>query len=71
LISIISYFKNNFDSVKLLKINSSANSESLQLLNINNISRRSYETSKNIMCINLDDTLEVRKTFFDKKKDIF
>lgn len=68
---VISYLKNNFDSVVALKINASANSESLQLLNIKNISKRSLESSKNVMCINLDDNFGVRKTVFSQKKDIF
>jgi hypothetical protein len=71
IIPIVSYLKNNFESVVTLKINTSANSESLQLLNIKNISRRNLESSKNFMCINLDDNFEVRKTVFLPKKEIF
>ncbi len=71
LISVISYLKNNFDSVVVLKINASANSESLHLLNIKNVSTRSLMSSKNLMCLDLDDTFEVRKAVFSQKKNVF
>ena len=69
--SITSYLKDYFDSVKVIKINETANTEALSLLNVKNIQKRKYDNSKNIICLNLDDRLDVRNSFFNTNKNVF
>ena len=67
----INYLKSIFNTLKVLKINISANSESLEMLNINYFIKNKFKNSKSALCVNLDNSLKVRKFFFNFKKDIF
>ena len=65
---IISFIKFKFNYVKIIKINSSCNTEGINLLNIKTINTKNLLKSENTIFINLDDTIKIRK--FIKKFDL-
>lgn len=69
--SLISFLKIKFYSLKIIKINKTANSESLELLNIRNLFKKSSYLTKTILGVNLDNQLKMRKTIFNDNKEIY
>jgi NADH-quinone oxidoreductase subunit G len=66
---LIKYLKSHLTSVTILSINETANVESLSLCNIKKIKSKSGLYEK-FICLNLDDTFQLRKSFSDTKSDI-
>lgn len=56
-----SFIKSKFRSAKVIKINSACNTESVSLSNIKRANRKDLGKSTNVMFINLDDLLGLRK----------
>lgn len=71
LFSLTCYLKKSFETVKILKINESANSESLQYFNIKNVFKRNLNKILNTVCVNLDDTYNTRKNIFNNRTDLY
>lgn len=71
LLSLTCYLKKTFETVKIVKINESVNTESLQYFNIKNVFKRNTNKISNTVCINLDDTYNTRKNLFDNRNDLY
>lgn len=63
------YLKSFFETVKIIKINSSSNKEALLFLNIKNNNIIGNQNS--VLALNNDDTFEFRKYFFSLRKKMF
>jgi NADH-quinone oxidoreductase chain G len=66
---LIKYLKSHLTSITILSINETANVESLSLCNIKKIKSKSGLYDK-FICLNLDDTFQLRKIFSYIKSDI-
>lgn len=71
LLSLTCYLKKSFETVKILKINESVNTESLQYFNIKNFFKKNIDKISNTLCVNLDDTYSIRKNLFNNKNDLY
>jgi NADH-quinone oxidoreductase chain G len=66
---LIKYIKSYLTSATILNINETANVESLSFCNINKINFKSKLESK-FICLNLDDTFQLRKNLWGSKSNI-
>lgn len=71
LLSLTCYLKRTFETVKIIKINESANTDSLQYFNIKNVFKRNINKIFNTVCINLDDKYDTRRKLFNNKNELY
>lgn len=71
LLTLTCYLKKTFETVKVIKINESANSESLQYFNVKNVSQINTNKNLNTICINLEDNFDTRKKLFNIKNELY
>jgi len=67
---IVGFMKSHFDTVKIIKINKSCNTESLGFLNIKNNLKAKNSNLRNLFCLNLEDNYTFRKRFLNLKKKL-
>jgi hypothetical protein len=65
---LLRYLKSSFNTIKIIKISESCNSESLIFCNIKNVTKKFF--FGNIFCINSNDTFGFRKIFLKIKEKI-
>jgi NADH dehydrogenase/NADH:ubiquinone oxidoreductase subunit G len=66
----INFLKKNFETIKIIKVSESSNTESLYFSNIKSIIKKNNKDLSNILCVNLDDTYDFRKKFLKFKNNI-
>lgn len=66
----INFLKKNFETIKIIKVSESSNTESLYFSNIKSIVKKNNKDLSNILCVNLDDTYDFRKKFLEFKNNI-
>lgn len=69
--TLICYLKKTFETVKIIKVNETANAESLHYFNIKNVLRRNINKISNTVCINLDDNYDTRKKLFNNRNELY
>lgn len=67
--NFLTYLKFNLNSLSIIKVNEKSNLESLNYNNISQFNFKNKNLLSNLICLNLDDTYDLRKKFLhiDKK----
>ena len=69
-IEIVRFLKSYFNTLIAIKVNESSNHESFRYGNFKNICKKNISNMNEFMCINLDDTFNLRKYFYNIKDKI-
>jgi len=66
----VHFMQLQFNTIKIIKINKSCNTESLYFLNIKNNVKNNNKCLRNIFCLNLEDNYTFRKQFLNAKNEL-